>query len=136
MTSYALVSRQRKPWRWRPLRRTTDSACRGSWTRNEPGMTELTRLSAADIAAAIAAGEASAVEVATAHLDRVEAVNEKVNAFLYIDRDNALATARSIDERRAAGEKLGPLAGVPLALKDVFTQKNVPTTCGSKILEG
>ena len=99
-------------------------------------MTDLIRLSAAQLAAAIASGEASAVEVAQAHLDRIAAVDGKVHAFLHVDTDGALAAARAVDEKRARGEALGPLAGVPLALKDVLTQKNVPTTCGSRILEG
>ena len=99
-------------------------------------MTELTRLTAAEIAAAVASGEASAVDVAQAHLDRIAALDERLHAFLHVDTDGALAAARRVDERRAAGEPLGPLAGVPLALKDVFTTEGVPTTCGSKILEG
>jgi aspartyl-tRNA(Asn)/glutamyl-tRNA(Gln) amidotransferase subunit A len=100
------------------------------------GVTELTRLSASEIAAAIASGEISAVEVAQVHLDRIAAVNEKVHAFLHVDREGALAAARVVDAKRANGERLGSLAGVPLALKDVFVQKGVPTTCGSRILEG
>ncbi|KQV17372.1 MULTISPECIES: Asp-tRNA(Asn)/Glu-tRNA(Gln) amidotransferase subunit GatA [unclassified Kitasatospora] len=99
-------------------------------------MTELIKRTAADTAAAIASGEVSAVEVAQAHLDRIDAVDKKVNAFLHVDTEGALSAARAVDEKRAKGEKLGPLAGVPLALKDVFTTKGVPTTCGSKILEG
>jgi aspartyl-tRNA(Asn)/glutamyl-tRNA(Gln) amidotransferase subunit A len=59
-----------------------------------------------------------------------------VRAFLHVAGDGALAAARAVDERRAAGEPLGPLAGVPLALKDVFTTIDMPTTCGSKILAG
>ncbi|UGY93758.1 Asp-tRNA(Asn)/Glu-tRNA(Gln) amidotransferase subunit GatA [Streptomyces gobiensis] len=99
-------------------------------------MADLIRLTAAETAAKIASGEVTAVEVAEAHLARIEAVDEKVHAFLHIDREGALAKAREVDERRARGEKLGPLAGVPLALKDVFTTEGVPTTVGSKILEG
>jgi aspartyl-tRNA(Asn)/glutamyl-tRNA(Gln) amidotransferase subunit A len=99
-------------------------------------MADLIRMTAAETAAAVASGEVSAVEVAQAHLDRIAAVDEKVHAFLHIDTDGALDAARRVDARRAAGEKLGPLAGVPLALKDVFTTKGVPTTCGSKTLEG
>ncbi|MCI0686284.1 MAG: Asp-tRNA(Asn)/Glu-tRNA(Gln) amidotransferase subunit GatA [Sporichthyaceae bacterium] len=99
-------------------------------------MTELTRLSAVQTAAAIAGGEVSAVEVTRAHLDRIAAVDDKLHAFLHVDTEGAMTAARSVDEARAAGDPLGPLAGVPLALKDVFTQQNVPTTCGSKILEG
>ena len=97
---------------------------------------EIIRSTAAETAAAIAAGEVSAVEVAQAHLDRIGAVDEKVHAFLHVDTEGALSAARAVDAKRAAGEELGPLAGVPLALKDVFTTKGVPTTAGSKILEG
>ncbi|RKE21252.1 Asp-tRNA(Asn)/Glu-tRNA(Gln) amidotransferase subunit GatA [Streptomyces sp. TLI_171] len=99
-------------------------------------MTELIKYTAAETAAAIAKGEVSAVEVAQAHLDRINAVDKKVNAFLHVDGEGALAAARGVDEKRAKGEQLSPLAGVPLALKDVFTTKGIPTTCGSKILEG
>jgi len=99
-------------------------------------MTDLIRFTAADTAAAIATGDVSAVEVAQAHLDRIDAVDAKVHAFLHVDTEGALAAARAVDARRARGEELGPLAGVPLALKDVFTTKGVPTTAGSKILEG
>jgi len=98
--------------------------------------TELTRLSAAETAAAVASGETSADEVTRAHLDRIAAVDTAVHAFLHVDADGALAQARRVDAARAAGEPLGPLAGVPLALKDVFTARGMPTTCGSRILEG
>ncbi|HEU5034265.1 MAG TPA: Asp-tRNA(Asn)/Glu-tRNA(Gln) amidotransferase subunit GatA [Mycobacteriales bacterium] len=93
---------------------------------------DLVRLTAAQTAAAIAAGDVSAVEVAEAHLDRIAAVDDKVHAFLHVDRDGALAQAKRVD----AGEVRGPLAGVPLALKDVIVTKGVPTTAGSRILEG
>ncbi|MCQ8189481.1 Asp-tRNA(Asn)/Glu-tRNA(Gln) amidotransferase subunit GatA [Streptomyces rugosispiralis] len=99
-------------------------------------MTDLTRLTAAEIAARIASGAVTAVEVTEAHLARIEAVDEKVHAFLHVDREGALAQARAVDAKRERGEKLGPLAGVPLALKDIFTTKGIPTTVGSKILEG
>ncbi|AXI79556.1 Asp-tRNA(Asn)/Glu-tRNA(Gln) amidotransferase subunit GatA [Peterkaempfera bronchialis] len=99
-------------------------------------MTDLIRYTAAETAAAIASGDVSATEVAQAHLDRIAAVDEKVHAFLHVDTEGALKAARAVDDQRARGEELGPLAGVPLALKDVFTTKGVPTTCGSKILEG
>ncbi|ATL85699.1 Asp-tRNA(Asn)/Glu-tRNA(Gln) amidotransferase subunit GatA [Streptomyces malaysiensis subsp. malaysiensis] len=99
-------------------------------------MTDLTRLTAAEIAARIASGEVTAVEVTEAHLARIEAVDEKVHAFLHVDREGALAQARAVDEKRERGAELGPLAGVPLALKDIFTTEGIPTTVGSKILEG
>ncbi len=88
------------------------------------------------IARSIAAGEVSAVEVAQAHLDRIEAVDDRVHAFLHVDRDGPLEQARAVDHAVASGQPLSPLAGVPLAMKDVLTQTGVPTTCGSKILEG
>jgi aspartyl-tRNA(Asn)/glutamyl-tRNA(Gln) amidotransferase subunit A len=99
-------------------------------------MTELLKQTAAETAAAIASGEVSAVEVAQAHLDRIAKVDDRINAFLHVDAEGALAAARAVDAKRAAGERLGPLAGVPLALKDLFTTRGIPTTCGSKILEG
>ncbi|MEO6714789.1 MAG: Asp-tRNA(Asn)/Glu-tRNA(Gln) amidotransferase subunit GatA [Mycobacteriales bacterium] len=99
-------------------------------------MTDLTRLSASAMASVIASGEASAVDVTRAHLDRIAAVDDQIHAFLYVDEAGALAAAAQVDAARTRGDTLGPLAGVPLALKDVFTMSGVPTTCGSKILEG
>ncbi|MCW2570107.1 MAG: Asp-tRNA(Asn)/Glu-tRNA(Gln) amidotransferase subunit GatA [Frankiales bacterium] len=95
-------------------------------------MIELTRLTAVQTAAAIAARDTTATEVAQAHLDRIAKVDGQLHAFLHVDAEGALDTARRVD----AGEITGPLAGVPLALKDVIVQKGVPTTVGSRILEG
>jgi len=94
--------------------------------------TDLTRRTAAETAAAIAGREVSAVEVAQAHLDRIAAVDDRLHAFLHVDSEGALAQAARVD----AGEVAGPLAGVPLALKDVLCTEGVPTTVGSKMLEG
>ncbi|MEV5209994.1 Asp-tRNA(Asn)/Glu-tRNA(Gln) amidotransferase subunit GatA [Micromonospora sp. NPDC053740] len=99
-------------------------------------MSDLIRMTATEIAALVAEGETSAVEVTQAHLDRIAAVDDRVHAFLHVDTEGALAAARAVDERRAAGEELGPLAGVPVAVKDVLATRGVPTTVGSKILEG
>ena len=91
---------------------------------------------AAKMADAIAKGETTSVELTQAHLDRVATVDGQVKAFLHVDSEGALAQAKDVDARRAKGEKLSPIAGIPLALKDVLAQKGVPTTAGSKILQG
>jgi len=98
-------------------------------------MSELAGRSAAELAALLAGGEVSAREVTQAHLGRIRATDERVGAFLRVLDADALAHADDIDRRRAAGEALGPLAGVPLALKDILCTKGVETTCASKILE-
>ena len=91
---------------------------------------------AAEMADSLAKGETTSVELTQAHLDRVAAVDGQVKAFLHVDSEGALAQAKDVDARRAKGEKLSPIAGIPLALKDVLAQKGVPTTAGSKILQG
>jgi len=96
---------------------------------------DITRLSAAALADALVARDVSSVEATQAHLDRIQAVDGDVHAFLHVNQ-NAIAAAKSIDSRRAAGDDLGPLAGVPIAVKDVLCTQDMPTTSGSRILEG
>ena len=91
---------------------------------------------ATEMAAALAAKDVSSVELTQAHLDRIDATDSEVKAFLHVDKEGALAQAAAVDAERAAGKELSPLAGVPLALKDVLAQKGIPTTAGSRILEG
>ncbi|HPY26433.1 MAG TPA: Asp-tRNA(Asn)/Glu-tRNA(Gln) amidotransferase subunit GatA, partial [Mycobacterium sp.] len=92
---------------------------------------------AATLGAKIAAKELSSVEVTRACLDQIAATDERYHAFLYVAAEQALAAAAEVDAKVAAGDDLpSQLAGVPLALKDVFTTVDMPTTCGSKILDG
>lgn len=98
-------------------------------------MSDLIRLTAAELAAKLSNGEVSAVEATRAHLDRIAAVDGDVHAFLHVNA-GAEAIAADIDRRRAAGEQLHELAGVPLAVKDVLVTTDMPSTSGSKILEG
>ena len=98
---------------------------------------DLIRLDAATLGAKIAAKELSSAEVTRACLDRIAETDGQYHAFLHVAEEQALAAAGRVDAAVAAGEELpSPLAGVPLALKDVFTTTDMPTTCGSKILEG
>jgi aspartyl-tRNA(Asn)/glutamyl-tRNA(Gln) amidotransferase subunit A len=86
------------------------------------------------IAERVVRGEITAVAVATAALARIDATDPKLHAFLTVTRDVALEQARAVDAKRARGEPLGPLAGVPVALKDAICTRGVRTTAGSKIL--
>jgi aspartyl-tRNA(Asn)/glutamyl-tRNA(Gln) amidotransferase subunit A len=97
---------------------------------------ELTARTAAELAALVRSGDVSAVEVTDAHLARIEALDGEVRAFLCVGADQARAAASSVDAARARGETLGPLAGVPVAVKDMFCTTDLPTTAGSRILEG
>ncbi len=99
-------------------------------------MSELVTATAAQLSQRLRAKEVSAVEVTQAHLDRIAQVDGDVHAFLHVNADEALTTARDVDERRARGEELHPLAGVPIAVKDVVVTKGQPTTAASKMLEG
>ncbi|MFB3893515.1 MAG: Asp-tRNA(Asn)/Glu-tRNA(Gln) amidotransferase subunit GatA [Phycisphaerae bacterium] len=91
-------------------------------------------LSAVELRDAIAAGKVSAIEAARAHLAVIERLEPKIAAFNEVLAEHALAKAGEIDKRRAAGEDIGPLGGVPVAVKDNLCTTYGRTTCSSKIL--
>ena len=95
----------------------------------------LHEMTAAELGEALAAGKTSAVEIARSFIARAEAVDEKVHAFLHRDDEDFLAQAHASDERRSKGESLGPMDGVPVAVKDVISVKGQPLTAASRILE-
>ena len=99
-------------------------------------MSTLLDLSLLDLSERLASRAVSSREAVDAALARVEAVDGRVRAFLHVDAANACAAADAADARAAAGQRRGPLDGVPIALKDIFATRGVPTTAGSKILEG
>ncbi len=98
-------------------------------------MTELTALTAGELAAGYAAGEFSPVEVAQATLERAEAVQPVVNAFVLLDREGALAQARAAEERWRRGEPAGPVDGVPVTVKDILLMRGHPTLRGSAAID-
>lgn len=87
----------------------------------------------AELAADIAAKRVSARELTQAALERIDEVNPRVNAFVVVDGDAALAQAETVDQRIAAGEEVGPLAGIPLAVKDLEDAAGLPTSLGSAL---
>ena len=92
--------------------------------------------SVCEIADRVRRGELLAENVTAAALAQSAALNGTLNAYLHLAQEPALAAARAIDARRARGEPLGPLAGVPIAVKDAICVRGMPATAGSKILEG
>jgi aspartyl-tRNA(Asn)/glutamyl-tRNA(Gln) amidotransferase subunit A len=101
-----------------------------------PADGELIRSTADRLSQLLASGEVSAEQVTRAHLARIDEVDPAVHAFLHVARDEALADAREVDRRRASGAGLPALAGVPVAVKDIVVTRGLPTTAGSRILEG
>ncbi|CAA9365881.1 MAG: Aspartyl-tRNA(Asn) amidotransferase subunit A @ Glutamyl-tRNA(Gln) amidotransferase subunit A [uncultured Nocardioidaceae bacterium] len=97
---------------------------------------DLTALTAAELADKLASGETTSVEVTQAFLDRIDSLDGELHSFLHVDHDGAKAAAVDVDARRGAGESFPSLAGVPIAVKDLLCTVGQPTTCGSRILEG
>ena len=96
----------------------------------------LTALTATEAAAEIARGAVSAEDYVRACLGRVEALDGGIKAFVHLDRGHALAQARALDERRTQGHSLGPLHGIPVAIKDIIDTADYPTELGSPLAAG
>jgi aspartyl-tRNA(Asn)/glutamyl-tRNA(Gln) amidotransferase subunit A len=93
-------------------------------------------LSVADTASKIATGELTAERVVERMLERIANLDRELGAYLAVDSEGARGAAKAVDQQRAAGQRLGPLAGVPIALKDVLVTRGLETTAASKILQG
>jgi len=99
----------------------------------DDGLADLTAIEAAE---RIANGDMSSEEYVGACLDQIASVDDKVHAFVHLDPQDALAQARALDERRRNGQPIGPLHGVPVAIKDIFDTADYKTECGSVLLKG
>ncbi|MEO0049136.1 MAG: hypothetical protein RL556_468 [Actinomycetota bacterium] len=97
---------------------------------------ELIHKNASELVELLQSGKITSVELTQAFLDRIAEVNPLVHSFLHVSTETALATAAEVDRKRKSGEKLHPLAGLPIAVKDNINTTDAPTTAGSKILEG
>src|SRR5207253_5224932 len=91
--------------------------------------------SAVDLLGDLEARKVSSAELTRAYLDQIQLHDSTIKAFLLVDPDAALARAKEIDDRRAAGKRVGKLGGLPVAIKDVICTQGVKTTCASKMLQ-
>lgn len=96
-------------------------------------MTELSSLTATEAATKIASGEISSEDLVKACLEKIDAHEETIGAWIYLDKEHALGQAKRLDEHRASGRELGPLHGVPVAIKDIIDTADMPTQCGTPI---
>lgn len=99
-------------------------------------MNDVTKLTAAELSTKLSSGELTSEELTVQSLERIDALEPKLNAFISVDADRAIEQAKAVDAKRAKGAELSPLAGIPVAVKDLFCYQGLPTTAASKILEG
>ena len=97
-------------------------------------MADLCDLSGHELSGLFRSGKATASQALESCLSRTGSLDDRVKSFLHVTADLGRQQAREVDERLKAGEKVSPVAGIPLALKDVLCTKGVTTTCGSQIL--
>ena len=97
---------------------------------------EFYKKSAKELTQGLSDGKWTAKDVVVSQLDRIKKWDPKIHSFLHLDEEGALKQAEKIDKDKASGRKLGPLAGVPVGIKDCLVAKGLPSTAGSKILEG
>jgi aspartyl-tRNA(Asn)/glutamyl-tRNA(Gln) amidotransferase subunit A len=95
----------------------------------------LTTLTFAELLARLKSGDLSSADLTSAFLDSIECQNDRLNAFLHVNGEEAIRQAEMIDQKRAAGHPLGLLAGLPVAIKDVLCTRGEPNTCGSRMLK-
>ncbi len=103
--------------------------------RGYPHIMDFTTLTISQIRELLKSRQMTAVEIAKAHLAHIEQQDKDVRAYISLCPEHALAKAKKVDEAIAAGEALAPLAGVPVAVKDVILTRGTRTTCASQILE-
>ena len=96
---------------------------------------ELFERTASELSEMLKTKEISSVELTKSVFDRIDKVDKKVNAYVTLDKENALKTASEIDKKRTDGHELSPLAGIPIGIKDNISTKGLKTTCSSKMLE-
>ena len=95
---------------------------------------ELYQLSATELGAMLAEKKCSAEEITNSVFDRIDKVEDKVNAYVTLCKEQAVEKAKAVDAKIAAGEQLSPLAGIPVGIKDNICTKDVLTSCSSKML--
>src|SRR3990172_3183246 len=122
---------KRRPWRTPPTGTISSSACRRSWS----DAVDLCRLTIHEMRELLLKREVSSTEIVRSVLDRIAQVDGQVKAYVTLTEETALKQAGAVDRKSAARDVLPPLAGIPLAIKDVLCTKGVHTTCSSKILQ-